>query len=234
MSSFWKWFFLAYACGSVNTGGYMAVLRFVSHVTGFSTLLGLDLGKHEWFGAFEMFTVPLCFMLGCAISGWMVDGRIQRGLAPRYSVPLLLAAALLVYAALGGAAGWFGIFGEGIVLKRDFWLMASLCMSCGLQNAVVTMGSGSLMRASHTTGPATDISTGLVRATLHPRGSIERRLETRLAAMRAACFAAFVVGAITGAYVYGRWQYLGFLLPAAIVLTVAGYIQMVEHRPRPA
>ena len=234
MASFWKWFLLAYACGSVNTGGYIATRRFVSHVTGFSTLLGLDLGNRAWLDALEMLTVPLFFMLGCAISGWMVDGRIQRGLAPRYAAPLLLATALLVFAALAGYGDWFGVFGKEIDFQRDYWLMTSLCMSCGLQNAVVTMGSGTLMRASHTTGPATDISTGLVRAILHPRGSLERKLETRLVAMRAACFGAFVFGAISGAYIYAHWQYLGFLLPAAIVLTVAAYMQMVELRHRPA
>jgi uncharacterized membrane protein YoaK (UPF0700 family) len=233
MASFWKWFVLAYACGSVNTGGYFATLRFVSHITGFSTLLGMALGKNAWFEAFEMLTVPLFFMLGCAISGWMVDGRIQRGRPPRYAVPLLLAAALLVYAALTGSGGGFGVFGNEVDFKRDYWLLASLCMSCGLQNAVVTMGSGTLMRASHVTGPATDISTGLVRAVLHPRGSLERRLETRLAAMRAACFGAFVLGAITGVFVYVRWQYLGFLLPATIVLAVAAHLQIIELRPQP-
>ncbi len=234
MASFWKWFFLAFACGSVNTGGYFAAVRFVSHLTGFATLLGVGLGKSAWFDVFEVSTVPLFFMLGCAISGWMVDGRIQRGLAPRYAAPLLLASGLLVYAALGGSSGWFGVFGEALDLKRDYFLLVSLCMSCGLQNAVVTMASGTLMRASHATGPATDISTGLVRAVLHPRGSLERRLETRLVAMRAACLGAFIAGAITGAWIYLRWQYLGFLLPAVIVLAVAGYIQLGELRRRPA
>jgi len=38
------WFLLAFQGGALNAGGYLAVHRFVSHVTGFATLAGIAWG----------------------------------------------------------------------------------------------------------------------------------------------------------------------------------------------
>ena len=59
--------------------------------------------------------------------------------------------------------GWFGEFGEPLRLKRDYLLLALLCTASGLQNAVVSSLSGSIIRTTHLTGTTTDLGIGLIR-----------------------------------------------------------------------
>ena len=63
-----------------------------------------------------------------------------------------------------------------------------------------------------------------MRALLMPRGSLERQLENRLSWLRFGVIAAFVGGAIAGAFCFARWQFAGFVVPAAISLIVAVWI----------
>ena len=216
-----KWLLLAFACGCVNTGGYLACHRFVSHVTGFATLLGLNLGRRKWLEAVAVMTVPLYFIAGSMFTAWIVERRIQRGTNPHYALPLSVAGALLVLAAIGGSAGSFHAFGGEAELGSDYVLIVTLCLSCGIQNAAVTVGTGTILRSSHLTGTTTDLGTGLVRLLCMPTGSVERHLEYRFNCMRAATIAFFVAGAIAGAYIFPRWEYAGFWAPALIVFGVA-------------
>ena len=48
------WLSLAFQGGFMNAGGFLACHRFVSHVTGYGTHVGVALGREEYLGAFEM------------------------------------------------------------------------------------------------------------------------------------------------------------------------------------
>src|SRR4051812_40960898 len=90
-----RWFLLAFGSGAVNTGGFLACGRFVSHVTGFATLFGMNIARWQWLEAVSVFTVPLYFLLGSMFSAWMVDRRIQQGQNPFYALPLVVITILL-------------------------------------------------------------------------------------------------------------------------------------------
>ena len=79
------WFLLAFQGGSLNTAGYLAVHRFVSHVTGFATLAGVAGAKFEWGTMFGMLMVPMFFLFGVMISSWNVERQKLKNLTPRYS-----------------------------------------------------------------------------------------------------------------------------------------------------
>mgnify|MGYP003346232386 FL=1 len=175
-----------------------------------------------------MASVPIYFLLGCMFSAWVVDRRIKQGRAAFYALPLILIALLLGLVAILGEQGIFGPFGE-YTLTRHHWLLAALSLACGIQNAVVTSATGSIMRSTHLTGTTTDLGTGLVRCLLMPRDSPERQLERRFNWMRFGQIASFIVGACAGAYVFPHWQYLGFTIPSGIALLCAGLIRL-RHR----
>ncbi|MDF3058229.1 MAG: hypothetical protein K0R17_2444 [Rariglobus sp.] len=222
------WFLLAAGAGLINTGGFLACRRFVSHVTGFATMHGIDLAEGNWAGAVSMAFVPLYFLLGCMFSAWVVDRRIQRGLNPLYSLPLGTIVVLLVFVAVAGGRGLFGVFGE-YDLKANHLLLALLCLACGIQNAVVSTATGLILRSTHLTGTTTDLGTGLVRCLWMPKNSPERRLEGRFNWMRAGQIAAFILGASIGAYVFPNWHYLAFALPAGLAL-VSAVLIWLRHR----
>ncbi len=226
---FIKWFFLTFGSGWVNTAGFLAAQRFVSHVTGFFTLVGISVEQTKWIDAASFATVPVYFLVGCVYSSALVDRRIQLGKNPWYAVPLLSIAFVLSAAAF---LGWYGYFGKSPgedPLSTQYPLLVLLSFASGIQNALVTHASGTIIRSSHLTGTITDLGIGLARASFQPLYSVERRLEGRLNLMRFATIIAFVTGAIAGAYSYPRWEYLSFLGPAGIAFGVAIWIG-IRHR----
>jgi uncharacterized membrane protein YoaK (UPF0700 family) len=224
-----KWFLLVMASGAVNAGGFLACGQFVSHITGYATHHGVHLarGAHqssadEWVKAFAFLGVPIFFFLGGVISALLVDRRLQQGKEPMYAVPLCLVALCLTVAAVGGHLEWFGEFyQDDIDTPLDYFLLILLCLASGIQNAVVTTVSGTLLRSSHMTGVTTDLGIGLVRVFFIPRDSVERRLEVRANLMRYCTISAFIIGSILGAFLLFQFGYLGFLVPAALALYAA-------------
>ncbi len=116
------WFLLAFLAGTVNTGGYLACHRFVTHVTGFATLAGVDAAAGKWQDAVGILTVPIYFLFGVMISAYLIDHRVQAGKKPRYVWVMSAVTILLAAAGIIGEIGWFGPFGSELELHRDYIL----------------------------------------------------------------------------------------------------------------
>lgn len=217
-SHFFNWFLLAFLAGSVNAGGYLACQRFVSHVTGFATLFGVDLAQKRFLDAAGMLSIPLFFLMGSMISAMLIERRLHRAQLPLYSVAMTLVFCCLVLATFGGYANWFGIYGEPMRLKNDYLLLALLCTASGLQNAIITSVSGAVVRTTHLTGITTDLGIGLVRV-LFP-GPHDRRIneERRFNKLRIGTIGFFIAGSAAGALLCQKFGYFGFLLPTTLAL----------------
>ncbi len=212
------WYLMSFLAGSVNVGGYLAAHRFVSHVTGFATLFGVEAAEDRWDGAIGILSVPLFFMVGVMVSAYLVDRRIHRGRKPRYTAVMGLVLLCLLSATLGGYFELFGVFGHDPKLSQDYFLLALLCAASGLQNAVISSSSGQTVRTTHLTGLTTDLGSGLVRAFSNPAS---RPRELRAARIRFGTIVAFAGGSAVGAFFYLRFGYLGFLLPSTLAAFAA-------------
>src|SRR5262245_5686229 len=84
------WMTLAFQAGVLNIGAFLACHRFVSHVTGFATFFGYELTQPDNSHAFGMLVVPVFFLLGAMLSGWMVDLRLRLHRRPRYYLTFAL------------------------------------------------------------------------------------------------------------------------------------------------
>ncbi len=76
------WFLLSLSGGFINAGGFLATGRFVSHVTGFATLFGVDLSKSQFEAAIGILSVPFFFLLGAFLAGLLIDRPIHAGRKP--------------------------------------------------------------------------------------------------------------------------------------------------------
>ena len=213
-----NWFLLSLLSGSVNAGGLLACHRFVTHVTGFATLAGLDLARMNWEQAFGIISVPLYFLFGVMIAAFFVDRRIHKKQEPLYSLVMLLVALCLIFAAVGGYFGTFGSFGDVVNLKKDYSLLALLSMASGLQNSAITTASGSTVRTTHLTGLTTDFGIGLVRSFYSDADSEQRYQLIQANWLRIGTYISFVLGSAIGAVLFLRVGYWGFLFPAALAL----------------
>ncbi|MFL5814147.1 MAG: YoaK family protein [Bdellovibrionia bacterium] len=229
---FVKWYILAFAAGSINAGAFMAAGRFVTHMTGFGTLFGVEVAHARWEGAIGILFVPAFFLLGTMISAYMVDHRFHRGRRPHYDWVMFLEVLCLVAAAVGGQLHFFGSFGEPLKLKSDFALLALLCLASGLQNAAITSATGSSVRTTHLTGITTDLGIGIVRALALKGHRKHHDREVRANWLRAGTIFSFYAGSVVGAILFLKVQYYGFYLPAAIAFYGLHQAKLENDRQR--
>lgn len=207
-----SWLLLAFSAGSVNAIAFLACSRFVTHVTGTVSNIGME----RWTLALDYCVVLGCFVIGAMSSSALIDGRYHQNKRPLYAVPLTLVSATLALIAVLGMAGVFGAFGGSVEGPRDFAFLSLLAFAMGLQNAAVATSTGLLVRTTHMTGPATDLGVHLATA-LYARGAA-RHTALRHAALRAGKIGAFTAGAAAGAVLAATFAYGALLVPATVVV----------------
>ena len=219
----WFWAALAFQAGFVNAGGFLATGRFVAHMTGFGTQVGLSLSDLDYLLAFEMISAPASFLLGAMVSGVLIDRPMMRGQRPRnYAVMVILFTIFLTVTA-AGVGGWFGTFGEPLRYGRDFLLMSLLCFACGMQNACFSSLTRGAIRTTHLTGLLTDIGTTTVKLIVAPEERRDRMIWKRMNAVRWTTFVAFSSGSTVSAVLFARIGFAAFafaIASSAIIFTV--------------
>lgn len=206
-------FLLALQAGAINAGGVMSCHRYVTHSTGFITHIGMEMAYKNFGFALSLASVPLVYLVGAALSGYMVDARKERGQRPLYRYVLGLIWLVLCVVFLGGIGDYFGVFGEPLALTRDYVLLGLLSFASGLQNAVITSASGSVVRTTHLTGLCTDLGIGIARIISNSHLSAERRSLHLSNALRLGIMTSFCLGAFIGTLAYMRFEYAGFIVP---------------------
>ncbi len=215
------WFLLSFSGGCINAGGFLATGRFVSHVTGFATLFGVDVVNSQIQAAIGILSVPIFFLLGAFLAGLMIDRQIYLRKNPHFDWVMALSALCLFLVAAAGVLPQFGNFGDELSLKKSYLLLALLCLASGLQNAAITSSSGRSVRTTHLSGLTTDLGIGLARALSVTSEQAKFSKEMWANYLRAGSIAAFVVGSAIGAGVFLHFGYSGFILSGTIALYAA-------------
>lgn len=214
----WVWvgaILLACVAGMINVIGYLGFEhQAVSHLTGTTSLLGAALSQGHWQAVKHLWGVLIAFCLGAAISGMIIQDSTLR-LGRRYGVVLALES-LLLFAAIP-------------LFKQEQILGALLAaMACGLQNAMATTYSGSVVRTTHLSGMFTDLGIGL--------GHLLRGmpLPVRRLSLSGLIISGFLGGGVLGAFLFAHYRYDALLAPA-ILTGVTGicyvvYVQWLRTR----
>jgi uncharacterized membrane protein YoaK (UPF0700 family) len=224
-----SWLMLCFAAGAINGTMLLACERFVTHVTGTVTRLGIEVV--HWNILLDFALVLFCFVMGAMVSGLLIQGRAARGKVPWHSVPLWVTASLTALVAVAGDAGYFGSFGGSVDEPLDFVLLSCLSFAMGLQNAAVATSTGMLVRTTHLTGPATDLGVSLAELLTH--SSEQRNVAKRHAALRTGKIVAYAVGAATSAFVARKFGFLSLLMPAAVIAlaTILSFVRSSHDSP---
>lgn len=230
-SNIFVWMALAFQGGVLNIGGFLACHRFVSHVTGFATFFGSDMSAGHYAAAVGMLLVPFWFLCGAMVSGFLVDLRLRTNKKPKYFIAFGVMFLLLLFVVVGGFNNVFGVFGEPLILSRDYAMLALLCLICGIQNATVTSVSRAVVRTTHLTGITTDLGIGIVRVLNRRRlGDVSEDLKANW--MRTGIIVFFILGSVVGALLFRVAGYRGFLLPLGITSLLffgAFYFQVMRR-----
>lgn len=204
---------LAFVAGAANAGGFLAVGQYTSHMTGMLSSVADHLVLGQLTLALAAVGAVLAFLLGAMTTAWLVNWGMRRELRSAYGLPLIVeAAALLV----------FGLFGAAIGLMTPVFLpltVVLLCFIMGLQNAVITKISRSVIRTTHVTGLITDLGIELGKLLYVNRqaGTMPVVADRRRLRVHSQLIACFFVGGIAGAL---GFKHLGFVstVPLAALL----------------
>ncbi len=142
---------LSFVAGATNAGGFLAVGRYTSHMTGIVSSVADDVVLGHLDLALAGLACLVAFLLGAMSTAIMVNWGLRQHLRSSFGLPLMLESlALLV----------FGLFGAAIAAWSQVFLPVTvvlLCFIMGLQNAVITKISKAEIRTTHITGLVTDI-----------------------------------------------------------------------------
>lgn len=189
---------LAGVAGFVNVVGLMEFGVLTTNVTGhfaFAMEVGM-LGDGS--SALRLLAYVFVFFLGAFFSGfWLHSSESGRRTA---RIPVLIEAGLLFLSAFG--------FGQ--------WAPFVLLFSMGLQNALVTHLSQSVVRTTHLTGILTDLGIDVAQIASRPKN--RPKLESTW--IKLIVLASFALGSVVGGTLYHSYGLLTNVVPAALLLAL--------------
>jgi uncharacterized membrane protein YoaK (UPF0700 family) len=225
------WNSLAFQAGFVNVGGLLACHRFVTHTTGFATHFGVEMATGNFSLALSIVSVPLFFLTGSTLAAFFTDRRSIHNKKPNFTILFLLMFFCYGIVTVLGINNWFGKFGSELSITDDYFLLGLLSLSSGIQNAMITSISNSVVRTTHLTGLTTDLGIGLVRIFSHPSSHPLRQQEWKATGMRIGIIVCFIFGSWMGASLYLKYHYFGFLGP--LLITSIYLVLCIRSRPAP-
>ena len=219
--------YLAFVAGFVNSGGFVFIGSFTSHVTGTVGRLANDVAHADAPAATAAASLVLAFFLGAFAASLIIEGSVEGRVATAYGVALLCQSGVLtVFVAVAGLSP----ADHPRVLDAE---AAILCFALGMQNSLVTRLSGAVIRTTHLTGVVTDLGIEAARwyrwqrAKLHsvPQLGGERAPAERPASWRSALLGviviAFIAGAILGATLTEHTSRWAMALPAVAIFAAS-------------
>lgn len=213
----WVWFGaggLSFNAGMINVVGLLGFEhQAVTHLTGTTSMLGSAVASFDGEAALRFSAVIGSFVLGTIVSGFVIrDTALQLG--RRYWIALLLESVLLFAAVpLLHSNNSLGIY--------------SASCACGLQNAMASTYSGTVVRTTHLSGMFTDLGI-LIGHSL--RGLEIDRRKMRLYSI---LILGFLGGGIVGAVAFHRLGYSSLLIPATLTaITTIGYALQLTSMTR--
>ncbi|MDN3658619.1 YoaK family protein [Ferruginibacter paludis] len=199
---------LSLTAGLVNGEGLLGFSVLTTNVTGHAALFAENISIKSWATSWVIATWMLLFLGGAFISGLIIDviGKNQR-----YSnlIPLTCEFLILI------TTGFLGNHFTNNLAVRQFFA-GSLLFAMGMQNALVTMISKSVVRTTHLTGTFTDLGIELAQL-IFSRTENKPELKSRIG-LKLSIITSFIFGALLGAYAFGNLDYYSFFLPAAILV----------------
>jgi uncharacterized membrane protein YoaK (UPF0700 family) len=212
--------YLAFVAGATNAGGFLAVRQYTSHMSGIVAAMADNLALGSTTLVFNGLCAVISFMLGALLTAVFVRWARARSMESQYALPLAFEALLLVV---------FGMTGRVFAGGRVFGTVMLLCFTMGLQNAIITKLSDSVIRTTHVTGMVTDIGIALGRIVFRLSAKTGLPLQAEFATLRllTSLVALFFFGGVIGALGFRQIGFF-FTLPLAAVLLLLAAMPVLD------
>jgi len=203
---------LSAVAGIVNIVGVLSVHTLTTNVTGHFAFFSEGLFLKDDRLALLSILYVACFFIGAFIANTCMELTSKQTVHFSYILPITLECILLT----------------GVSLSSCFMEQADISVAClllfamGLQNALVTKVSGSVVRTTHLTGLFTDLGIELSQLFFYKKLHERNRLRKAIL-LKIVIIGGFFIGGIIGASLYGRYAMKTLLLPVAILMIALYY-----------
>lgn len=207
---------LSMGAGCVNVAGFLAFFVLTTNVTGHVAMFAEELVYGNYSIALSLLTWMLLFLFGAFVSSILVQIGISHKRVGRPRVtPIVLEMALLLFVSL---YGYFYFEGD---IQESKILAGILFFAMGLQNAMVTVVSGSIVRTTHLTGLFTDL--GIELGLLFLKKEKRPPNVGRKILLHTAIILCFFIGGVIGSLLFPKVTFLTFIFPIICLIIALSY-----------
>jgi uncharacterized membrane protein YoaK (UPF0700 family) len=202
---------LSLVAGIVNITGVLSVKILTTNITGHFAYFSEGFSQKNYPLAFFYLLFILSFLLGAFVSGLLVEIFFRLNPAVSFVVPMIIEIAIL---AITGVMNNASIYPQLVACIMLF--------AMGLQNALVTKVSNSVVRTTHLTGVFTDLGIELAQLFFY-RKALECKQLYRSVSLKAAIIGCFFAGCMGGGFFFQLIEMKTLLLAASILLIALVY-----------
>ncbi len=201
---------LSAAAGSVNASSFFAFEIFTTNITGHVAVFATELVANNSASAQLRLLWLLAFFAGAFFSGLCIEFVGSQNTRFSHTIPILLEMSILA------VIGWYG---SNYDYSRQMTQLfaGSLLFAMGMQNAMVTMVSGSVIRTTHLTGLFTDLGINWAKFVFLRFNIRKNKMLFRKIILHSAIVIAFFAGAFGGGFLFAQYLFKSFLFPLCIL-----------------
>jgi uncharacterized membrane protein YoaK (UPF0700 family) len=212
---------LSFVSGIVNVCGFFAFGVLTTNVTGHFAFFSEELIRFEYKTAIVFLLFTFCFLAGAFISNLLTTLAIKRKSKNPHFYPIILEIILITGVGLS-------MHQEKSSIISTQLFTFSLLIAMGIQNALVTYISKSVVRTTHLTGLFTDLGIDLSQLIFNK--TAERKLILlKNILLKFSIILFFSFGCILGGYLF-HFLNLQTLLVASLFLVIALYFDSIRYR----
>lgn len=216
-------YIMTFLAGAINAGGFSAVNRYTSHMSGELA----SVADNIYAGEFKLATISailvVCFILGAAHSSWTILWAKRHRFRSSYGISMWMEALYMLI---------FGLLGASLITwgkNLNFFISPTIMLMCfimGMHNTVMTVLSSGVIRTTHMTGFATDIGIELSKVLYYSRSTNPRLPDVHVNMPKIKLFSGVIISFVCGG-IFGAWGFytLGykFVLQVAVILFLLGF-----------
>lgn len=211
---------LSGVAGVVNITGVLALNLLTTNVTGHFAFFSKALILKEYLAAFTYLLYILFFLSGAFVSSLIMEWVSKYKPQISYVIPILIEITALLTVS----------FSSRPISEEHFFypilLSSVLLFSMGLQNALVTRISQSVIRTTHLTGLFTDLGIELSQLFFYKDRS-ERRQLNKSMLLKLAIISSFFAGGIIGGFSYHYFKLKALLFPVTLLSFILWYDRLL-------
>ncbi|MFD2285922.1 DUF1275 domain-containing protein [Pedobacter petrophilus] len=203
---------LSMTAGFVNAAWFLGFSALTTNVTGHAALFAEGIARQNWSMAKLVATWMVLFHAGAFTSSLIVT-KIGHNARFSFAISIVLETLILLFCTLSPWIKYLGFSGN--------FFAGSLLFAMGMQNALVSVISGSVVRTTHLTGTFTDLGIELAQLRTDnyaAQGELRSKIK-----LRVSIILCFMLGALSGAYLYTFISFRSLLIPVMLLCVTLLY-----------